>query len=82
MGVRERPPIKCKDRVLEYLREKNVGEVWRVDAERVTGRLTIKCKERVLEYLSERRDGEIWRVHAVDLRGIPPKNVITEFWNT
>ena len=26
------PPIKCKENLLEYLRERRDGEVWRVDA--------------------------------------------------
>ena len=43
MGMRGRPPIKCKERVLEYLRERRDGEVWRVDTVCVRGRLPIKC---------------------------------------
>ena len=55
VGVRGRPPIKCKDRLLEYLRGIRDGEVWRVDALGVRRRPPIKCKDRVLEYLIERR---------------------------
>ena len=46
--------------MLEYLRERRDGEVWRVDALGVRRRPHIKKnKERVLEYLRERRDG-VW----------------------
>ena len=49
MGVKGRPPIKCKDRVLEYLRERRDGDERRVDALSVKGRPPIKCKDRGLE---------------------------------
>ena len=38
MDVRGRPPIKCRERVLENLRERSDEEVWRVDAVGVRGR--------------------------------------------
>ena len=49
VGVRKIPPIKCKDRVLEYLRERMDKELWRVDDVGVRGRPPIKCNHRVLE---------------------------------
>ena len=42
VGVKGRPPIKYKDRVLEYLRERRYGDLWRVVAVDVRGRPFIK----------------------------------------
>ena len=46
------PSIKCKEKLLEYLRERREREAWRVDAVGVARRQPIKCKDIVLEYLS------------------------------
>ena len=43
VGVRGRPPIKCKDRVLEYFKEMRDGEGWRVDGVGVRGKLPMIC---------------------------------------
>ena len=56
-GVRRRTPIKCKNRVLEYLKERRNREIWSVYAVGVRCRRPIKSKERVLEYLWEKRNG-------------------------
>ena len=45
------PAIKCKDRVLEYLRERRDRDVGRVDDVGVRGRSRIKCMDKALEYL-------------------------------
>ena len=44
--------------MLEYLRERRDGDVWRFDAVGVNRRLPIKCEDRALDYLRERRGGE------------------------
>ena len=44
--------------MLEYLKERRDGEIWRVEAPGVITRQPIKCKDQVLENSIERRDGE------------------------
>ena len=57
-GCELSPPLKFKDRVLEYLRERRDEEEMRVDAVGVRRRPHIKCKDIVLKYLRDRRDEE------------------------